>query len=175
MERIVAEHPECNYLEILLTKGGDPPVTHFDTREMQDFVNRFSKISPKAHPITKQYTMTVLPTMIHYYYPQDDSSKVFHMRMLHHEEFDRYVVNAYHNTTVPLFSMPSNREEVDVIDVKRSTFKVDRNAYMNFECMLSEDGTVSNHAYMNVLFPDQFATSTLQSVVQSALALCEDH
>jgi hypothetical protein len=175
MEQIVAQHPECNYLEILLTKGGDPPVAHFEQDEMQEFVNRFSKTSPKPHPITKQYTMTVLPTMIQYYYPQEDTSKVFHTRMLHHAEFDRHVVNVYHNTAVPLFSMPSNRDAVDVLDVKRSTFKLDRNAYMNFECMSSEDGTTANHAYMNILFPDQLSPSTLQSLVRSATSLCEDY
>jgi hypothetical protein len=112
--------------------------------------------------------------MIQYYYPQEDTSKVFHTRMLHHAEFDRHVVNVYHNTTVPLFSMPSNREDVDVLDVKRSTFKLDRNAYMNFECMSSEDGTTVNHAYMNILFPDQFSPSALQSLIRSATTLSED-
>lgn len=173
MDRILEKCPECNYLEILLSKGGDPPVVHFETDEIQQFVNRFSKVSPKPHPITKQYTMTVLPTMIHYYYPQEDSSKLYHMRMLHNEEFDRYVVNAYHNTTLPLFSMPSNRDDVDHIDVKRSTFKMDKNAYMNFESMTSEDGTVSNHAYMNILFPDQLSTSSLETLVRHATELVD--
>ena len=165
MDALISKHPDCNYIELVMTKHDqDPCLIHFESEEMQDLINQFATAHATLRPSRKHLSMTLLPTMVQYYYPQDDISKVYHMRFLDHGFFDGYVANLYHNTTVPLFSFPSNREDIDHMEVRRTTFKMDKNVFVNFESAEYEDGSLRNHVYANINFPHQ----TTQEVVSSA-------
>ena len=165
MDALISKHPDCNYAEVVMTKSDEEPcLVHFESEETQHLINQFAAAHSALRPSRRHLSVTLLPTMVQYYYPQDDISKVYHMRLLEHAPFDGYVVNLYHNTPVPLFSFPSNREDIDHMEVSRTTFKMDKNAFVNFESVEYEDGTLCNHVYANINFPHQ----TAQEVVSSA-------
>lgn len=159
-------HPECNYLELLLSKTArDPPFVHFEAREMQDMINQFASAHEGLKPNRRQYSITMLPTMVLYYYPQEDLSKAYHMKLLDHRELDGYLCNMYHNTSVPLFGVPSNREDLDHMEVWRTTFKLDKSVFLNFEAIRHEDNTLFNHVYANINEPDPRTLALAESAI----------
>lgn len=170
MDALISKHPDCNYVELVMTKkDGDPCLVHFESEEMQHLINQFATAHHELRPSRKHLSITLLPTMVQYYYPQDDIAKVYHMRLLEHAPFDGYVVNLYHNTAVPLFSFPSNREDVDHMEVRRTTFKMDKNVFVNFESAEYEDRSLCNHVYVNINFPHQTAKEPI-STAHTAIA-----
>ena len=159
-------HPECNYIELVLSKSArDPPFVHFEAREMQDMINRFAAAHEGVKANRRQYSITVLPTMVLYYYPQEDTSKAYHMKLLEHRELDGYLCNMYHNVSLPLFGVPSNRDDVDHMEVSRTSFKLDKSVFVNFEAIHHEDDTLFNHVYANINAPDPQTLALAESVI----------
>jgi hypothetical protein len=148
---------DYNYVEIVKINKIKQHETLFDISFSEDqFIESFLKIKEKYPRYFQKHSTKYLYDSLELYIDKstndinEKSTNVYDINMIYNETVNnKFVVSYYQKKNLPEHTFPSTTNIIDKIDIKRYSFKITNNIFINFECCQYLDGDIYKYIYIN--------------------------
>lgn len=145
----------CNYIEIVLVKkkkNNSLYDINFD-ETISSILSNFAKKNKHLKHFKKHLTKLMISSFELIIDNNNNySTSLVDMNLLHVDRTNdnQYLCNYYDKMSFNTQNFPSTTNLGDVIDVKRISYKVSSNIYLNFDSIQTNDKNIFSHIFINI-------------------------
>ena len=164
----------CNYIEIVLVKkkkNNSLYEINFD-ETISSVLSNFAKKNKHLKHFKKHLTKLIISSYELIIDNNNDySTSLVDMNLLHVDRtnYNQYLCNYYNKMSFNTQNFPSTTNLGDVIDVKRISYKVSSNIYLNFDSIQTNDHSIFSHIFININYIQNLNMDDIKDTINKLL------
>lgn len=164
----------CNYIEILLIKKKKNDSVYeinFDDH-ISSILSNFAKKNKHLKYFKKHLTKLMMSSYELIIDNSDYTTSLVDMKLLHTDRKNdkQYLCNYYNKLTFNTQNFPSTKNIGDIVDVKRLSYKISSNIYLNFDSVQTNDNNIFTHVFININLQKIANTDDMNNTINKLLA-----
>jgi hypothetical protein len=163
----------CNYIEILvINKKINEHVYNINNKDVDRLLTLFINQNKHLKSFKKHFTKIMKNSLELTFDNNDFSSSLVDLNLINvNKKYDQaFLCNYYNKQPLNAQNFPSTKNIDDIVDIKRVSFKVASNMYLNFDSILTHDEQMYKHVYININVQKNYKPSEINCGINKLLS-----
>lgn len=162
----------CNYIEVLVVnKKINEDVYNINHRDSDRLLTNFINKNKHLKSFKKHFTKLMKNSLELTFDNNDFSSSLCDLNLINvNKKYDQaFLCNYYNKQPLNAQNFPSTKNIDDIVDIKRVSFKVAPNMYLNFDSIVTQNQEMYKHVYININIQKVYKASEISCVINKLL------